>query len=60
MMYAVERPPCDIILLPSLMKNDTGFQELLRFCLRNLSGSNVGISDRRDLWSAPLRLLDVE
>lgn len=49
MSYVVKRPSCGMIVIPSLMKNDRGFQELLRFCLRNLSGSNVGITDRRDL-----------
>jgi hypothetical protein len=48
MMYAVEMASCDMIYLPSFMKIGTGVQTILRFCLRNLKGCNVGITDRRD------------
>jgi hypothetical protein len=30
------------------MKIDTGVEGILKFCLSNLKGSNVGISDGRD------------
>jgi hypothetical protein len=34
---------------PSFVKIDIGVQEILRFCLSNLNGCNVGITDGRDL-----------
>jgi hypothetical protein len=34
-------------------------QAVLRFCLRNLRGCNVGITDGGDLWRTPLRLVQV-
>jgi hypothetical protein len=34
---------------PSFMKIANGVQEILKFCLRNLRGCNVGITDGRDL-----------
>jgi hypothetical protein len=43
-----------MIFLPSIMKIGTGLQAILRFCLRNLRGSNVGITGGRDLWSVLL------
>jgi hypothetical protein len=46
MKYAVE-----ITSLPSFMKIGTGVQAILRFCLRNLRGCDVGITDRRDLFN---------
>jgi hypothetical protein len=30
------------------MNNGAGAQAILRFCLRNLRGCNVGITDERD------------
>jgi hypothetical protein len=50
-MYAVEMASCGMIYtyLPSFMKIGTRIQVILRFCLRNLRGCNVGISDGRDL-----------
>jgi hypothetical protein len=59
MMYAVEMASCGMIYLPSFMKTATGIQAVLRFCLRNLKGSNAGIIDGRDLRSAPLRWAQV-
>jgi hypothetical protein len=37
------------IYIPSFMKIGTDVQLILRSCLRNLRGSNVGITDGRDL-----------
>jgi hypothetical protein len=48
MKYAVEMVSCGIICIPSFMKIDTGVQVILRFCLRNLRGYNVGTADGRD------------
>jgi hypothetical protein len=47
-MYAVEMASCGMIYLPSFMKIGTGVQAILRFCLRNLKGCDVGITDGRD------------
>jgi hypothetical protein len=55
MMYAVESAPCGMIYLPSFMTIATGVQAILWVWLRNLRGCNVGITDGRDLQSAPLR-----
>jgi hypothetical protein len=59
MKYAVEMGSGDMIYLPSFIKIDTGLQAILRFCVRNLTGCNVGITDGRDLRSAPLRWAQV-
>jgi hypothetical protein len=40
---------CGMIYVPSFMKFGTGVQAILGFCLRNLRGCDVGITDRRDL-----------
>jgi uncharacterized protein YraI len=37
------------IQLPNFTKIATGVQAIIRFCLRNLRGCNVGITDRRDI-----------
>jgi hypothetical protein len=37
-MYDVKMVSCDMIHTPSFMKIGTGFQAILRFCLRNLRG----------------------
>jgi hypothetical protein len=37
------------IYIPSLMKIGTGVQAILRLCLRNLRGLNVGITNVRVL-----------
>jgi hypothetical protein len=38
-----------MMYIRSLMKTGTGVQAILRFCLSNLNGCNVGITDGRDL-----------
>jgi hypothetical protein len=38
-----------MIYLPSFMKIGIGVQGILRFCLRNLRGCDVGITEGRDL-----------
>jgi hypothetical protein len=49
MMYAVEMASCGMIYLPSFMKTAKGVQAILRFCLSNLTGCNVGITNGRNL-----------
>jgi uncharacterized protein YraI len=49
MNYAVEMGSGGMIYFPSFTKTGTGVQAILRFCLRNLRGCNVGITDGRDL-----------
>jgi uncharacterized protein YraI len=55
MMYAIERASCGMMYVPSFMKIAAGVQAILRFCVRNLKGCNVSITNGRDLRSAPLR-----
>jgi hypothetical protein len=38
-----------ITYIQSFMKSGTGVKAILRFCLRNLRGCNVGITDEKDL-----------
>jgi hypothetical protein len=38
-----------MIYITSFIKIGTGIQSVLRFCLRNCRGYNVGIADGRDL-----------
>jgi hypothetical protein len=45
-MYAVEMSSSGMIYLQIFMNIGSGFQAILRFCLRNLKGCNVGITDR--------------
>jgi hypothetical protein len=45
--------------LDGFTKIGTGVQAILRCCLRNLRGCNVGITDGRDLWIMPLRWAQV-
>jgi hypothetical protein len=40
---------CGMIYVPRFMKIGTGVQAILRFSLRNLKGSDVGVTDGRDL-----------
>jgi hypothetical protein len=47
-MYAVEIGSGGMIHLP-FMKIGVGVQAVLKFCLRNLRGCNVGVTDERDL-----------
>jgi hypothetical protein len=49
MIYAVEMASCGMVYLPNFMKIATGIQAILRFYLRNFRGSNVGITDGKDL-----------
>jgi hypothetical protein len=44
MMYAVEMASCGMIYITGFMKIGTGVQAILRFCLSNLKGCNVGIT----------------
>jgi hypothetical protein len=55
-MYAVEMASCGMIYLPSFVKISTGVQAILRFCLRNLRGSNVGITNGRDLTKCAVEM----
>jgi hypothetical protein len=48
-MLAVEIASCGMIYFPSSLNIGTGVQAILRFCLSNLKGYNVGITDGRDL-----------
>jgi hypothetical protein len=49
MKYAVDMASCCMIYIPSFMKIGTGVQAVLKFCLRNLRGCNVGVTYGRDL-----------
>jgi hypothetical protein len=49
MMYAIEMTSCDMMYLPSFVKIGPGVQTILRFCLRNLRGCNIGTTDETDL-----------
>jgi hypothetical protein len=46
MTYAIEMASCGMIYTPSFMKIGTGVQAILRFCLSNLRGCEVGITER--------------
>jgi hypothetical protein len=48
-MYAIEMASYSMTYLPSFIKIGSGIQAILRVCLRNLKGCNVGITDGRDL-----------
>jgi hypothetical protein len=45
----VEMGSCGMIFVPSFMKIGPGIQEILRVVLSNWKGSNVGITDRKDI-----------
>jgi hypothetical protein len=49
MKYPVQMVSCGMIYIPSFIKVGTSVQAILRFCLRNLRGCNVGITDGRYL-----------
>jgi hypothetical protein len=49
MKHAVEMASFGMIYVPSVLKIGIGVQRVLRFCLSNLRGCNVGVIDRRDL-----------
>jgi hypothetical protein len=51
MMYAIQMASCGMIYLRSFVKIGTGVQSILRFCLRNLTGCNIGITDGRDFFN---------
>jgi hypothetical protein len=59
MRNAVEMVACRIIYIPRFMNIGSCVHALLRFCFSTLSDCNVGVTDRRNLWSAPLRLAHV-
>jgi hypothetical protein len=44
----IEMTSSGMICVPSLMKIGSGIQTILRFCLSNLGGYDVGIIDERD------------
>lgn len=44
-----------MILYVSFMNTGKGFQAILGFCLKNLSGFNAGTTDERDLWIIQFR-----
>jgi hypothetical protein len=48
MKCAVDMGSGGTICMQSYMKIGTGVRGILRFCLSNLKGCNVGISDGRD------------
>jgi hypothetical protein len=54
-MYAVGMASCGMIYIPSFMKIAAGVQAIFGFRLRNLSSCNVGITDGKDLGSAPFK-----
>jgi hypothetical protein len=47
--YAFEMASYGIIYISGFMNIDTGVQEILRVCLRNLKACTVGITDGSDL-----------
>jgi hypothetical protein len=49
MKCAIEMGSDGMIYIQCFVKIGTGVQEILRFCLSNLNGCNVGITDGRDL-----------
>jgi hypothetical protein len=50
-MYAIDIHSCGMIYMYviSFMKIGSGVQAILRLCLRNMRGGNVGITDVSDL-----------
>jgi hypothetical protein len=44
-MYTIEMASCGMIYIPSFVKIGTSIQAILRFCLRDLRGCNVGTTD---------------
>jgi hypothetical protein len=61
MMYAVEMTSDGMIFsyISSFMKISRYLQEILTFCLSNLNGCNVGITDGRDVHITSLRWVQV-
>jgi hypothetical protein len=56
MQSAVGMASCDTIYIWSFKKIGTGFQAILRLCLRSVRNCNIGITDGRGLWITNLRL----
>jgi hypothetical protein len=56
MKYAVGMASCGIIYVPTLMGIGTGIQAILRICLRNLRGCNVGITDGRFFFNYAIEM----
>jgi hypothetical protein len=48
-VYATEKASCDTAYLPNFLKVGTCFQAIIRVCLSNFRGRNVGITDGRGL-----------
>jgi hypothetical protein len=49
MIYAIQMTSDGMTYIPSFVKIYTGIKAVLRFCLRNLRGCNIGITDGKDL-----------
>lgn len=49
MKYVAEVASDGMIHVPSFINTGRGFQAILRFCLRNLNGCNVGKKKKR-VW----------
>lgn len=47
MDYDGEMVSCDMMYIPIFIKSGRDLQVILRICLRNLTGCNVGIADLR-------------
>jgi hypothetical protein len=48
-----------MVYIPSLMKIGKGAEGILRFCISNLKGCNVGITEGQDFCGAPLKWAQV-
>jgi hypothetical protein len=48
-MYTFDIASCGLMCVSNFIKTGTGVQEVLRFCLKNLRGCSVGITDEKDL-----------
>jgi hypothetical protein len=59
MLYAVEMASCGVIYLPSFMKIGSGVEAILRFCLRNVRGCDVCVTEERNSVIMPLRRAQV-
>jgi hypothetical protein len=44
-MYCVEWASCGTVYLPRFIKIGTGDQVILRLCLSNINGCNIGVTD---------------
>jgi hypothetical protein len=59
MKCTVEIGSDGMIYIPSFIKTGAGVEGILRFCLSNLKGCNIVITDGRNLGSAPLKWAQV-